>query len=111
MIEAERERALGVERAAEAHAAEQRETVAALEQQADDLEEVLVPAHRDPVLGDAAESRHHAIVERLVQRRGVADRRERRALARRRLTPDSAGSSGSILRPSMPTTVWPSFSR
>ena len=27
------------------------------------------------------------------------------------VTPDSAGSSGSILRPSMPTTVWPSFSR
>ncbi len=81
VIEAERERALGVERAAEAHAAEEREPVAALEQQPDDLEEILVPAHRDPVLGDAAESRHHAIVERLVERRGVADRRERHALA------------------------------
>ena len=26
-------------------------------------------------------------------------------------TPESAGSSGSILSPSMPTTVWPSFMR
>ena len=34
VIEAERERTLGVERAAEAHAAEEREAVAALEQQA-----------------------------------------------------------------------------
>ena len=31
-----------------------------------DLQEVLVPAHGDAVLGDAAEARHHALVERLV---------------------------------------------
>ncbi len=82
VIEAQRERVLGVERAAEAHAAVQREAVAPLEQQPDHLEEVLVPAHRDAVLGDAAEARHHAIVERLGQRRDVA-RSARTARARR----------------------------
>ena len=58
--------------------------VAPLEQQPDHLEEVLVPAHGDAVLGDAAEARHHAIVERLDQRRDVAHRLERHALARDR---------------------------
>ena len=81
VIEAERERAVGVERSAEAHAAEEREAAAALEQEPDDLEEILVPAHGDAVLGDAAESRHHAIVERFVQHRGIEDRLERHALA------------------------------
>ena len=41
----------------------------------------------------------------------VADRLERHARRRRAATPDSGGGSGSILRPSMPTTVWPSFIR
>ena len=58
VVEAQRERVVGVERAAEAHAAEQREAVAPLEQQADHLEEVLVPAHGDAVLGHAAEAGH-----------------------------------------------------
>ncbi len=86
VVESQLERAVGVDRAAEAHAAEHRETVATLEQQADHLEKALVPAHGDPVLGDATESRHHAIVERLLEHREVADRLERLALAGRRHT-------------------------
>ena len=64
----------------------------------DDLQEVLVPAHGDAVFGDAAEARHHAVVERLAQRRDVADRLERRRARPRSVTPESAGSSGSILQ-------------
>ena len=40
---------------------------APLQQQADDLQEVLVPAHGDAVFGDAAEAGHDALVEILVQ--------------------------------------------
>ena len=76
-----RERAGVVERAAEAHAAVQREAVAPLEQQADHLEEVLVPAHGDAVFGHAAEAGHQAVVERLDEVAHVANRRERHALA------------------------------
>ena len=76
-----RHRVVERQRAAEAHAAEHREFVAALEQQPDELEEVLVPAHRDAVFGDAAEAGHHAVVERLVEFVDVADRPERRARA------------------------------
>ena len=106
-----RERVLERQRAAEAHAAVQRELAAALEQQADQLEEVLVPAHGDAVLGDAAEARHHALVERLVQLIDVADRARTARACRRRRRPRPAAGSGSIFRPSMPTTVWPSFIR
>jgi hypothetical protein len=82
MIEAEREGALRIERAAEAHAAEERESLAPLQQQPDDLEEVLVPAHRDAVFGHAAKARHHAILERVVEQGGRKDGLERHALAR-----------------------------
>ena len=40
---------------------------AALQQQPDDFEEVLVPADRDAVFGHAAEARHHAVVEGFAQ--------------------------------------------
>ncbi len=66
MVEAELGRILHRQRAAEAHAAEQGELGAALQQQADDLEKILVPAHGDAVFGDTAETRHHAIGEVLV---------------------------------------------
>ena len=69
------------QRAAEAHAAEHRERVAPLQQQPDHLQEVLVPAHRDAVLGDAAEAGHDAVVELLLQLRDIADRPERHAAA------------------------------
>jgi hypothetical protein len=84
VIETEREGAFGVDGAAEANATEERVARTPLEQQPDHLEEVLVPAHGDAVLGDAAEARHHAIVERLLQRRHVAHRRERNAPAAER---------------------------
>src|SRR5438105_9979565 len=44
---------------------------------------MLVPAHRDAVFRDAAEARHHAILERLAQARAVADGRESDARTRR----------------------------
>ena len=93
MVEPESERAVGIERPAETHAAEECEPAAALEQEPDDLEEVLVPAHRDAVLGHAAESRHHAIVERFVQHRGVEDGLERHALARRARLPTAMAAT------------------
>ena len=104
VVEAERERAVAGQRAAEAHAAEQRVARAPRQQHADDLEEILVPAHGDAVLGDAAEARHHALVERLLEHGEVAQRRE--GAVRQGLS-----GSGSILRPSIATTVWPSFRR
>jgi hypothetical protein len=81
VIESERERVVRADRAAEAHAAVHREALAPLDQKAQQLQEVLVPAHGDAVLGDAAEARHHAIVERLAERRDIANRHEGHALA------------------------------
>ena len=112
VVEAHGEGALDRHRAAEAHAAEHRELAAPLEQQPHHLEVVLVPAHGDAVLGDAAEARHGALAEILAQR--VATSRtaregQARAVGRRR--PTASRGSGSILSPSMPTTVWPSFIR
>ncbi len=69
------------QRAAEAHSAEHAELLPPLQQQPDDLQKILVPADRDAVLGHAAESRHHAVVERFIQIVHVANRPERHALA------------------------------
>ena len=85
--------------AAEADAAEMRELRAPLQQQAHELQVVLVPAHGDAVFGDAAEPGHHPIVEVLEQRSAS------------RTGADGSKPSGSIFRPSIATTVWPSFIR
>src|SRR6185436_17296402 len=77
----EREGVVGRHRAAEAHAAVEGELRAALEQQPDHLEEILVPAHRDAVLGHSAESSHDPIIERFVYLLNIANCTERRALA------------------------------
>ena len=69
--------------AAEAHAAEHRELAPPLEQQADDLEEILVPAHGDAVFRDAAEAGHHAAVEILAQLPYFLDGLERHPVAER----------------------------
>ena len=66
VIEAELEGAIDGDRPAEAHAAEHGERTATLDQEADDLEEVLVPANGDAIFGDAAEAGHDAVVERFV---------------------------------------------
>src|SRR5262249_59972999 len=79
MVEAEREGAVDGERAAETHTAEHREFAASFQQQADELEEILVPAHGDAVFGHPAEPGHDAGIERLAQPRDVADPTERRA--------------------------------
>jgi hypothetical protein len=81
VVEAHRKRVVDVDRTAEAHAAVEAVIRAPLEQQADDLQEVLVPAHGDAVFGHAAEARHHARIERLGERREVLDRFERHAFA------------------------------
>ena len=57
---------------------------AAFEQQAHDLEEILVPAHGDAVFGDPAEPGHDPVVEPLDEARHIADRAERMAAAVRR---------------------------
>jgi len=54
---------------------------AALDEQPDDFQEVLVPADGNPVLGDAAEARHHALVQAFVDFRDVVDRPEGDAIA------------------------------
>ncbi len=59
---------------AETHAAEMRKPRTPLQQQPHQLQIVLVPAHRDAVLGDAAEPGHHPIIQVLVQRFRVAHR-------------------------------------
>ena len=78
VVEAHAEGIVGIERAAEAHAAEQGELPAPFEQQAYHLEEILVPAHGDAVLGHAAEASHDAIIQGFVQRIDVLDRIETR---------------------------------
>jgi hypothetical protein len=65
MVDAEREGAVDGERAAETHAAKHREFAASFQQQADELEEILVPAHGDAVFGHPAEPGHDAGIERL----------------------------------------------
>ena len=77
MIEAQLERAVDRYRAAKPHAAIHRETRPAFEQQAHDLQEILVPANGDAVLGNPAESRHDAVVEPLDEARDITDRLER----------------------------------
>ena len=79
VVETVRHRVFERDRAAEAHAADHREVFAPLEQETNDLEEVLVPAHGDAVLGNAAESRHDPVGERLGELAGVAYRLERNA--------------------------------
>src|SRR5215471_21206805 len=81
MVEAECEGTVDGERAAETHASEHREFAPSFQQQADELEEVLVPAHGDTVFGHAAEPGHDARIERLAQLGGIADRTEPRARA------------------------------
>ena len=81
MVEAHGEGVVDGERAAEAHAAEHRELRAPLDEKPRDLQEILVPAHRDAVLGHATEARHDAMVERLAQLIDVANRAERDAPA------------------------------
>src|SRR5437879_13707979 len=83
MVEAAGEGVLHAQGAAEAHAAEHRELPPPLEQQADDLEEILVPAHGDAVLRDAAEAGHHAAVEILAQLPYFLDGLERQPVAER----------------------------
>ena len=83
MVEAGVEGLLGVDRAAEAHAAEDREAAAARERQVDERQEVLVPAHRDAVLGDAAESGQRPLVEGPRELGPVADRADPAAVGAR----------------------------
>ena len=110
MIEAPLKRAINGQRAAEAHAAEHRELAAALQQQADDLQEVLVPTDRDAVLGDTAEAGHDAVAQRFVDLGHVANRLEWNALTGRR-------HAGHLRRQRFDfqavdgNHVWPSFIR
>ena len=79
MVEAKCEGTVDRERAAKTHTSEHREFAPSFQQQADELEEILVPAHGDAVFGHPAKARHDARIERLTQFRGVADRTEPRA--------------------------------
>ena len=66
------------ERAAEADAAVDAQALAARERQVQQRQEVLVPAHGDAVLGDAAEPLEHPFVERLVDLAPLRNRLRRR---------------------------------
>ena len=81
MVESQRKRAGVVERSAETHAPVECEAIAPLEQQPDQLQEILVPAHRDAVLGDPAKTCHQAIAQRFHQRIDVAHSFECNAVA------------------------------
>ena len=83
MIETQLERAVDGHGAAETHTAEHPEFSAAFQQQTDDLQEILVPADGDPVFGDAAKTRHHAVVQGFVQLIHVANGTERDAMSER----------------------------
>ena len=90
---------LGRQRAPEAHAPEDLETAAARERQVDQRQEVLVPAHRDAVLRHAAEAGERALVEWNGDFRPVAHGADAAAVL-----PVRSPGSGSIFRPSIPTT-------
>src|SRR5713226_6786172 len=81
MVESEREGAVDRQGAAEPHAAIHRKTCPALQQEPDDLQEILVPAHRDAVFGDPAEPGHDAVVEPFDKARDIAYRPKRTAAA------------------------------
>ncbi len=76
VIEAELESVLQRQRATEPHATEHRELRAPFQQQPHQFQEVLVPAHRDAVFGDAAEAGQDAVLQRLAQIGHVAYRFE-----------------------------------
>ena len=115
VVEAGLEGLLGRDGAAEAHAAEDREAAPAGERQVDERQEVLVPAHRDAVLGNAAEPGQGPLVEGPRELGVVADRADPgavrarpvlRAAARssarprpRRRSPRSGGSGPACSRP------------
>ena len=73
MIEAARKGALHRQRTTKTYPTIEHKLIAPLEQQAQYLEEVLVPAHRDPVFGDPAEAGTHALIESLLQFGGIAN--------------------------------------
>ena len=70
-------------RPAKPHAAVKGELAPALQQQPYDLEKVLVPPDGDAILRDAAEARHDALIQRLVEHTDIADRLERHPIAAR----------------------------
>ena len=74
VIEAELPGVFERDTAAEAHAAVGAEGALAQQGEVDDLEKVLVPAHGDAVLRDAAEAAHGARVEILVERAEITHR-------------------------------------
>jgi hypothetical protein len=108
VIEAQRPGVLGGQRAAEADAAEDAQLLAAREREVEQRQEVLVPADRDAVLGDAAESLEDARVERPVD---LFPRGDRLGGTPASGSPVISIGSGSILSPSTPTTPKPSLSR
>ncbi len=81
VVETQRKGAVDRDRAAKAHPAIHRELAAAFEQQAHDLQEILVPAHGDAVFGDPAKPGHDPVVEPVDEARHIADRLERLAAA------------------------------
>ena len=81
MIEAAGKSVLHRQRAAEAHAADQREALAPLQQEPHHFKKILIPAHGDAVFGHPAEAPHDAIIEWLLQVRDASDGTKGRARA------------------------------
>ena len=77
MIETELPGIVERETAAEADAAVGAKRALAQQREIDHLEEILVPAHRDPVFGNAAETVHRTGVEIFVQRLEITYRSRR----------------------------------
>ena len=67
--------------------------------QPDDLQEILVPAHGDAVLGDPAEPRHDPVVEPLDEACDIADRLERQRGAPSGVDPGNLGRQRLDLEP------------
>ncbi len=107
VIEAELPSVLDRQSPAESHAAIAAEAAPAREKEVDDLQEILVPADRDAVLGDAAEPGERPLVELLVERCEVLDRLRRVLAVADEARPAAARSSARR----SPTTPKPSFNR
>jgi len=81
VIEAQLKGPVDRDRAAKTDPAIHREMCPALEQEAHDLQEVLIPADGDPIFGNPAKARHDPVVEPFDEAHDIQDRLERPAAA------------------------------
>ena len=82
MIEAHVQCAFSGDRTAETHPAKQGKLRTPLQQQANDLQKIFIPAHGNAIFGHPAETSHHSIIQWLTQGAGIIYWRKRHTFTR-----------------------------